>query len=244
MLDRGFVCPFIFLILASLVYSVVAYAQDTSLRPKPPRRFDVSAVSGAIELSWSTHAGESDPVSWEIYRTVDYVDNLPYKHIQTLPGSARSFLDDSIAVNTGYFYYIVAVGEPTPVDPYGLAGTPDGRPFRSGRYFAQTNDLAAVGVKPGIDPDTLYQIGPNPFFSETDFRYVARGPGQLQIKVFNTLGREVAVLKDEFITDFDFGDVHWNGRDHSGRRVPSGVYYCQLAVVPYYKMSVSMAIVR
>ena len=228
-----------------LLVPVAVQAQDSnSLRPRPPSRFEVNAGAEAIELAWATHPGEPDPEAWEIYRTDEYVDKLPYTRIETLSGSSRSYVDRDIIRDTGYFYYIVAVGPPTPIDTFGFAGTPDGRPFRSSRYFAQTHDLTAVGVRPGIESDTLYQVGSNPFRDGTTFQYVARGPGLLQIKVYNTLGQEVAVLVDEFITDFVHGEAQWNASDHSGRPVPSGIYFCQLAVVPYYKMSVSVAVVR
>ncbi len=119
-------------------------AQEQGWRPRPPGSFAVASTSEGVLLEWTTHPGEPDPESWEIYRTDEFVDKLPYRKIETLSGSARSFFDADITPDTGYFYYIVAVGKPAPIDPLGLAGTPDGRPFRSNRYFTQTNDLAAA----------------------------------------------------------------------------------------------------
>ena len=223
-------------------------AQQERLMPLPPRIFTITKTPPGFLLEWTTHGGESDPEAWEIYRTVSHVDNLPYEQIQSLPGSARSFLDAGYSPDTGYFYYIVAVGKPTPVDPLGLAGTPDGRPFRSSRYFTQSNDLTAIGVRPGIDADTLFYNVPNPFTDQTSIQYVANGPAFVQIKVFNTLGQEVALLLDDFVDVFETDEVIWRGVDHGGKRVASGIYYCQISLsLPagfIYKQTIPIALIK
>jgi hypothetical protein len=169
-------------------------------------------------------------------------------YLETLPGSARSMFDTDFVPDTGYFYHIVAVGRPAPIDPLGLAGTPDGSPFRSNRYFTQMYDLTAVGVRPGLDSDTLFANVPNPFTDQTAIQFVANGPAFAQIKVYNTLGQEVALLYDDYVEVFDTGMVVWRGVDFSGRPVSSGVYYCQLSLsLPngyQFKQTIPMALIR
>ena len=211
-----------------LLCTEVVFAQN--LVPRPPRTFDLTSSENGMRLEWTTFAGSPDPANWEIYRTTEYEDNLPYELIQELPGSARNFTDSEFIPNTGYFYYIQAVGEPTTPDPLGLTGTPDGQPFRSSRYLTVTADLSAVGVRPGLDPDSLYAAFPNPFREETRFQYVANGPAFMTVRIYNILGQEVVSLYDDFIEGFNTDVLAWDGRDHTGRRVASGIYYCQLAL--------------
>ena len=221
-----------------------AAAQSSDIRPRPPLTFDVARASDRIALTWTSQPGEPDPVSWEIYRTSDYIDRIPYQRLATLPGSARRYDDTDYVVNTGYFYYIVAVGPPAPVDPLGLAGTPDGGPFRSARYLAQTNTLTAVGFRPGIDGDSLSRNAPNPFSEQTTLRFIANGPAFVRIAVYNAIGQEVAVLFDDLVDTFESLDLHWNGRDHAGRRVASGIYYCQMTTSTGYRQAIPMAYLR
>ncbi len=233
------------LLLSILLWTTApARGQETLLSPLPPRTFTVDGLDDGIVLGWTPQPGQPDPEAWEVYRTVDFVDNLPYTLLYTLPGSARTVTDTAYVMNTGYYYYLVAVGGPTPVDPTGLHGTPDGRPLRSARYAAQTDILTAVGFRPGLDSDNLLVSGPNPFSSEIQLRYIANGPALIRLSVFNTLGQEVAVLVDGFIGPFASSEVRWAGVDHSGRRLPSGIYYAQLAVGSRAPQAVSMVLVR
>lgn len=233
------------LLIAGLgLHAPPASSQPAELQPRPPRTFDISRFADGIALEWTTHPGIPDPVAWEIYRTSDYADNLPYTLIQTLPGSARSFTDADYIINTAYFYYIVAVGEPTPVDPSGINGTPRGSPLRSGRYFAQTNILTAVGFRPGLDRDSLSQNAPNPFTHETTMRYIANGPAFVRLSVYNVLGQEVAVLFDDYVESFVSADARWTGIDHTGKKVPSGIYFCRLTVGPFFRKTIPMVFLR
>jgi hypothetical protein len=229
---------------AFLLTAAHALGQEALLPPLPPRTFTVDGLDDGIVLAWTTHPGQADPESWEVYRTVDYADNLPYTLLHTLPGSARTVTDTTFVMNTGYYYYIVAVGGPMPVDPSGLQGTPNGRPLRSARYAAQTDILTAVGFRPGLDQDALFVSGPNPFTFEIQLRYIANGPAIIRLSIFNILGQEVVVLVDDFIGQFATREVRWAGVDHSGRRLPSGIYYAQLAVGARPPRAVSMALVR
>lgn len=232
------------LIGALVLTAAPALGQEALLPPLPPRTFTVDGLDDGIVLGWTTLPGQPDPEAWEVYRTVDFIDNLPYTLLHTLPGSARTVTDTAYVMNIGYYYYLVAVGGPMPVDQTGLHGTPDGRPLRSARYAAQTDILTAVGFRPGLDTDALAVSGPNPFSTEIQLRYIANGPALIRLSIFNTLGQEVAVLVDGFVGQFASRVVRWAGVDHSGRRLASGIYYAQLAVGARPPKTVSMAFVR
>ncbi|MDM7926103.1 MAG: FlgD immunoglobulin-like domain containing protein [bacterium] len=74
-------------------------------------------------------------------------------------------------------------------------------------------------------PETFrfLQNYPNPFNPETRFRVALPGPGHVRLTVYDVLGRRVAVPADRRM-EAGWHDVQWDGRDASGRPVPSGVY--------------------
>ncbi|MEZ4699061.1 MAG: hypothetical protein R2834_01925 [Rhodothermales bacterium] len=234
-----------FLVLAGLLpWALPGFAQDALLPPLPPRTFTVDGMKDGILLSWTTQPGAADPVAWEVYRTSNAIDNLPYTLLQTLPGSARSTTDSAFVINTGYYYYLVGVGEPVADDPDAILGTPGGKPLRSPRYATQTDILTAVGFRPGLDRDSIAVEGPNPFHTEIRIRYIANGPALVRLSVFNAIGQEVIVLLDDIVDTFASAEIPWAGVDRTGRKVPSGIYYCQLAVGGRYRKAVAVAVVR
>lgn len=234
----------VFLLLLLVATPAVLRAQDAILPPLPPQTFQVDGLRDGIHLSWTSQAGTPDPPAWELYRTTDAIDHLPYTLLATLSGNTRSYIDSAFVVNTAYFYYLVAVGEPLPVDPSGLHGTPDGEPLRSPRYATQTDLPTAVGFRPGLDGDSLLVVGPNPFRTEARIRYLANGPALVRLSIFNTLGQEVRVLLDDVVMTYAAAEVPWDGEDSTGRQVPSGVYYVQLAVGARYRKALPMVFVR
>lgn len=70
----------------------------------------------------------------------------------------------------------------------------------------------------------LNQNFPNPFNPDTKIQYELPEAAQVDIRIFDVLGREVRTLVNERI-DPGFHEVTWNGRDDSGVQVSSGVYY-------------------
>ena len=135
--------------------------------PRPPKRFEVFGRPDKVELRWESMAGVPDPVQWDIYRTTDYADNLPYEFIASLPGSARSFDDVNLLRGVEYYYFIQAVGDPNPVDEKGISGTPGGLPLKSGRYFTQTFLPTRLSRLPGVQIGD-FRIVPNPINLATD----------------------------------------------------------------------------
>jgi glycosidase len=80
----------------------------------------------------------------------------------------------------------------------------------------------------------LYQLCqnyPNPFNGSTTISYQIGGSGfhNTTIRIMNILGQEVYKLVDEKQLTGDH-QVVWNGRDHSGRSVSTGIYLYQLKV--------------
>jgi len=68
---------------------------------------------------------------------------------------------------------------------------------------------------------------PNPFNPWTTINYSIGYGTEVELSVYNALGRKIAVLVDEPKAPGDY-TVHWNGRDFKGREVSSGVYFYKL----------------
>lgn len=75
---------------------------------------------------------------------------------------------------------------------------------------------------------TLEGNYPNPFNPSTVIRYSLPEAAVISLRVFDILGREVAVLADGMEPAGEHETI-WNGLDNGGASVPSGVYYCRLS---------------
>ena len=98
--------------------------------------------------------------------------------------------------------------------------------------------MGDCSVAPVDDPDMvipadeglLGQNHPNPFNPRTVIPFVLKEPGRPVLRIFDIAGREIITLLSG--EDFAAGrsEVIWNGRDSSGSRVPSGLYFYRLDV--------------
>jgi hypothetical protein len=70
----------------------------------------------------------------------------------------------------------------------------------------------------------LAQNYPNPFNPTTDIEFSIPVAVNVEIKIYDILGREVAVLISEFLQPGKY-KVRWNGTDKNGATVSSGVYF-------------------
>jgi hypothetical protein len=73
---------------------------------------------------------------------------------------------------------------------------------------------------------------PNPFNPWTTINYSIGYGTEVELSIYNALGRKIATLVDEPKVPGDY-TVHWNGRDYQGREVSSGVYFYKLETSLY-----------
>lgn len=94
--------------------------------------------------------------------------------------------------------------------------------------------------RPGEGPVTAgagFGIGqnfPNPFNPSTTFSYVLAGAAEIEVAVYDILGRRVAIL-DRGRRDAGVHRVTWDGTTPEGLRAPSGVYILRLGVNGAYR---------
>jgi len=75
---------------------------------------------------------------------------------------------------------------------------------------------------------TLDQNYPNPFNPSTYISYTIPTKSTVSLKIYNLLGQEVRTLVDNITQSTNSYQIYWNGKDHSGNDVSSGVYYYKL----------------
>ncbi|MEN8207915.1 MAG: T9SS type A sorting domain-containing protein [Candidatus Fermentibacteria bacterium] len=106
------------------------------------------------------------------------------------------------------------------------------------QYFGSAPDVGAfeyngTGIEGSADPYRngigLYQNSPNPFHTETIVSYQLIAESYVSIKVYDLSGRSITTLV-EAEEAAGSRSVAWNGRDRSGRRVPSGTYIIRLQI--------------
>ncbi|OGF16036.1 MAG: hypothetical protein A2509_03210 [Candidatus Edwardsbacteria bacterium RIFOXYD12_FULL_50_11] len=73
----------------------------------------------------------------------------------------------------------------------------------------------------------LYQNAPNPFNGQTRINYQLAKPGNVSLKIYNTLGQLVKTLVNGQQQPGVYS-ANWNGRDNSGRTAANGVYIYRL----------------
>ncbi len=73
----------------------------------------------------------------------------------------------------------------------------------------------------------LRQNAPNPFNPSTTIRYTLAEASDVRLTVYNSLGQRVRVLVNTTQSQGAYTAV-WDGRDHLGREVSSGLYLYQL----------------
>lgn len=90
---------------------------------------------------------------------------------------------------------------------------------------------------------SLLQSYPNPFNPMTTIRFDLPEPTVVNLRIYDITGREVAAIIGGVEYNPGQHDVIWNGRDCTGRAVPTGVYFCRL-VTPNFVQTTRMTLVK
>ncbi len=88
----------------------------------------------------------------------------------------------------------------------------------------------------------IQQNFPNPFNPSTTIRYTLAAPVPVELHIYDAVGRKVRTLIDRKQQPGSYA-VKWDGRDESGRVVPSGVYVYRIKAGRFRK-SAKMLLLR
>lgn len=69
----------------------------------------------------------------------------------------------------------------------------------------------------------LFKNRPSPFNPATTIGYVLYETGKVSLKIYDTLGRDIATLAEGY-KNAGSHEVVWDGTDNNGIQVSSGVY--------------------
>ena len=109
----------------------------------------------------------------------------------------------------------------------------------AGKIPLETPQIAySVGSGKTDVPKASYlsRAYPNPFNPSTVIEFGLARACRVRLAVYNVVGQEIKTLVDEDKPAGNYS-VPWNGEDNSGRRVPSGVYFCKIVAAHHVQSS-------
>jgi len=96
-----------------------------------------------------------------------------------------------------------------------------------GKTFAAEGVLVGEGGGVTPTPLNLQPNYPNPFNTTTTINYSINQAGNMQLIIYDIIGREIRVLVDEYQTTGP-QTTEWDGTDSHGKKVSSGTYFYQI----------------
>ena len=100
-------------------------------------------------------------------------------------------------------------------------------------YDYATIKYSQVGVEEEVGSnkqETRLEIYQNPSRYKVDIRWQITENIERNLIIYNATGR---LIKEFHITDHSFNRVTWDGRDNSGKKVPSGIYFLKFQAGSY-----------
>ncbi len=94
-------------------------------------------------------------------------------------------------------------------------------------YYQRQEDTKVSEYNNTVPSFILYPNHPNPFNPSTTISYELAQKAHVTLEIYNIHGARVRTLVNEFQNSGKY-TLHWNGRDNSGKTVPSGLYLCRM----------------
>ena len=173
-------------------------------------------LNKVVLLGWTT-ASELNNIGFILDRKIkdqnDWSEIASYKTHAELKGQGSTsssteyeFMDRGVEPSQGYYYRLSDVDMQGEINTY----TP---------IFIQLNQLQ--------EKTLLEKAYPNPFNPRTHIAYHLAQEGEVNIRVFNMLGRSVKVLYEGYQPSGSY-HIYWDGTTGEGIRVPSGIYVIRM----------------
>lgn len=112
-------------------------------------------------------------------------------------------------------------------------------------FVVQTTDTSGIKEKYVNNPILSIKAYPNPFTGKIAIQYSLIDFSEydnLELVIYDFLGRIIRIIpvKDNYSK---INEVSWDGRDKTGRKVPSGIYLCVLKL-GMYKKTLKLTLIR
>ena len=208
------------------VNHTVTYAnQDISLPVQMTNILARTSREHGVVLTWRTES-ETGCAGFHIWRRESGAEDYIRLTQELIPGQGNSstakeyeFTDRNVEDGTVYFYKIEDVAT-------------DG----SSAFYGP---VSVVAVSPVPEEFRLSQNYPNPFNSDTEIQYQIPEEGEVNITVYNLLGKEIVTLVSGKKPE-GYYTVTWNGRDARGGMVGSGIYFCRMSATEFVEVKKMM----
>jgi len=175
-------------------------------------------VDDNVLLQWSV-ASQSSNLGWEVFRSTD--DRVFTKVSDLIVGdgtsdefSSYSYIDNQLPIADMLYYYLNQIDL-------------DGTTTRS-QVIEVLLSPTAISQQALPIANSLRQNYPNPFNPETTISYDLNGESIVILTIYDLSGQIIRTLvNDQAMSAGQYKSV-WDGRDESGAKVASGVYFYQL----------------
>ncbi len=210
-----------------------AYVGELTLRDS---RFDVKQILvETVRLNFVVSVAKNEDCGGESYTPTDQKSSVDNCFLAKILRRRTGFEGPVLKAKFNKFEAIqslpdlIQVGDSVEVTISGM--------LDNGIYFIGKKKIYIHGPKQtGVEeedksnlPRTFKLFGnfPNPFNALTQIKYYLSQDGQVELTIYNLLGKKVTVLVNERQTKGE-KIVFWDGKDQKGQDVSSGIYFYKL----------------
>ncbi|MFH1754570.1 MAG: T9SS type A sorting domain-containing protein, partial [Candidatus Latescibacterota bacterium] len=182
----------------------------------------ISLAGSTVWLEW-TVSDWTAAMEFYVARAEWPVDEYRYLATVTSPGGGDSFVCSDVTCEPGgiYSYRVDVLDE-------------------IGRRILFESEPITVPVR----TPTRIRNFPNPFSAGTQFHYIVEKRSHISLTIYDAAGRLIkTVVNDNQEQNIGGYVVDWDGRDHAGVFVPSGIYFCKF-LTEYNHSTSKIAILR
>ncbi len=184
----------------------------------------MSVENGFVQLSWRTES-ETDNQGFNLYRATEPImanaEKInPYMIVDGIAeGSATTYTqkDAEVESDATYYYWLENVNI-------------DNTNSFFGPIEVKTGTITTP--PPAELKTTLNNAYPNPFNPSTFINYSVKEAGNVSINIYNIKGEKVRTLVNGQQNAGSYR-LEWNGKDHNGKTVGTGVYFYKMTAGKY-----------
>ena len=217
----------------------------------------ITTEIGAVEPIFISHAWLPDTVyqtggSLEISAVIHTRSGIADAQVYTRYDDTGPFLPMTMSAAHGdtFTAYLPPQAPGTPMEYYISATSNSGKTVTKpwvapeGTFTTWLGEVLVADANRPAFPErlTLLQNWPNPFNPTTTIAYSLPVRQEVQLRIHDLLGQEIAVLADEVQGGGSYQLV-WDGRDGRGRDVPAGIYFARI-ITPGYAKSIKMLLLK